>query len=101
MGNGAVGMRSRLFLKKFPSESRSEEKARRRKWAEITDHPPKPHTALQVIFEQDSAHDVDAAVGGRRVCQRARPSAHSRSACRTWGSEWNSGWSSWVPLGNF
>lgn len=31
---------------------------------EITDHPPKPQTALQGTSEQDSAHEVDAVVGG-------------------------------------
>lgn len=32
VGKGTVGMHSRLFLKMFPSETGSEEKARRRKW---------------------------------------------------------------------
>lgn len=32
VGKGAVGMRSRLFLKMLPSQTGSEEKARRRKW---------------------------------------------------------------------
>lgn len=67
MDTGAVGMRSRLFLKTFPDETGSEEKARR-SGAEVTNHPPKSPTTFQITSEQDSAHDADAAVRGSHVC---------------------------------
>lgn len=79
VGRGAVGMRSRLFLTTFPTEIAREDKARR-SVAEVTDHPPKPQTTLQVTSEQASARDVDAAVGGSCVCHWVCRSARSRSA---------------------